>query len=138
MPTSEVAATVRNHHVHQVLSAFNSLSKLYTLALDNAKGAASGRSRDYVFRWAESQKFCLNNFANASKFADCKANNESVYMVGYCVYSITKLNQPIGQRSKYCRYRKSLRAYIPLRNFLITNILLLFLAISWQHLDLAT
>ena len=50
-------------HVHQVFSAYIGsgsfqLSMLDTLALANTKGAASGRSRDYAFRWAESQKFC--------------------------------------------------------------------------------
>ena len=49
VPTPEVAATVRDHHVHQHildLAAFNSLFKLDTLAL--IKDAASGRSRDYA------------------------------------------------------------------------------------------
>ena len=49
MPTPEVLATVRDHHVHQVfsdLAAFNSLSKLDTLVLANSTGMASGCSRD--------------------------------------------------------------------------------------------
>ena len=54
MPTPEVAATVRDHHVHQVFSAYIGsgsfqLSKLDTLTLANAKGAVSGRSRVMPF-----------------------------------------------------------------------------------------
>ena len=73
---------MRDHHVHQVFQQIWQLSTLY-LSLTRSSSLKlkvwlRGCSRDYAFRWAESQKF---NFANASKFVKfAKIETREIYI----------------------------------------------------------